>query len=205
LKNGSPSETEAVLTRIRQSVDVDIESLVRQIRCGNVLLQLALIPDATFRYVFPYVKSMPAHLIANPDIAYRTSLLYLDTAEEPQLEHSNSRQSSQASAQGAIAEERRMYLTPYHAVQIVDSRISSVKASTWTTVTADDEFVQKLLEIYFLVDHPFYPLIHKDAFLEDMISGRRRYCSSLLVNALLTQACVSLHLTRRCRGFCIHR
>ena len=192
LKEGDELAAAAMLTRMRQSTNTDVESLVRHFRAGDLLLQLALRPDTTFRYVFPYIKQMPARLVASSNIPYRTSLLYLETVEEESTPaYSDSGNSGEAGAQDGVAENRRMYLAPYHAAQLVDSRLGSVKASTWTTVTADDVFVQKLLEVYFLSDHSFYPMLHKDIVLEDMVAGRRRYCSSLLVNAILAQGCVS--------------
>lgn len=191
LKRADGSEAAAILARIRQSTSNDVESLVRHFHAGNLLLQMALKPDTRFRYVFPYMKHMPTRLVANPNVPYRTSLLYLETVEELQPEHSESRNTGQAETQGIIAEDKRMYLAPYHAAHLVDPRIGSVKASVWTNITADDAFVQKLLEVYFLFEHPFYPILHKDVFLGDMVAGRRRYCSSLLVNAVLAQACVS--------------
>lgn len=60
---------------------------------------------------------------------------------------------------------------------------------TWTTVTRDSEFVQHLMNLYFSWSHPFYILFHKGHFLGDMAKRRSKYCSPLLVNALLAVAC----------------
>lgn len=78
-----------------------------------------------------------------------------------------------------------MYRTPYHAVELVDPQIRSVKASRWTSVTADDALVQKLLQCYFTFEFPSNTLLYKDHFLSNMAAGHDRYCSSLLANALL--------------------
>jgi hypothetical protein len=75
-------------------------------------------------------------------------------------------------------------------------RTNSVKlerqGSTWTTVTDDILFVEKLLELYFTWSHPFFVLFSRECFYKDFRSGRDKYCCSLLVNAICAYAC---HLT----------
>lgn len=85
----------------------------------------------------------------------------------------------------------RMYETPYHTVQMVEPRLDAVDPSKWTTVISDNVLLRKLLEIYFVHDYPYFTFFHKDFFLDDMATGRTRFCSSLLVNAVLAAACVS--------------
>jgi hypothetical protein len=77
-----------------------------------------------------------------------------------------------------------MYLTSYHAVKIIDHRLDAAAASAWTAVLADNLLLRRLLETYFIFEFHDLPCFHKDSFLEDMVAGRRRFCSSLLVNAL---------------------
>lgn len=60
---------------------------------------------------------------------------------------------------------------------------------SWTRVTRDSEFINHLMELYFCWQHPFYVLFSKECFLHDMIRGRSKYCSQLLMNALLACAC----------------
>ncbi len=62
-------------------------------------------------------------------------------------------------------------------------------SSEWTRVTDDAEFVGSLMALYFCWEHPFYILFSKECFLYDMAQGRTKYCSPLLVNALLALAC----------------
>jgi hypothetical protein len=67
-------------------------------------------------------------------------------------------------------------------------------AHPWTTL-ASDEVVSHLLSIYFTWEQPCLQFIDKTAFLADMkaadTSRPNGFCSSLLVSALLAQACVS--------------
>lgn len=65
----------------------------------------------------------------------------------------------------------------------------SVSSESWTKVTRDAEFVGHLMGLYFCWEHPFYVLFSKECFLHDMAQGRSKYCSPLMVNALLAAAC----------------
>ncbi|KAJ4294431.1 hypothetical protein N0V90_008121 [Kalmusia sp. IMI 367209] len=70
-------------------------------------------------------------------------------------------------------------------------RASSVerKSPTWTTVTHDIAFVERLLDLYFRWSHPFYVVFSRECFYKDFRSGREKYCSPLLVNAILAYGC----------------
>ena len=59
----------------------------------------------------------------------------------------------------------------------------------WTMVTQDAEFINHLLQLYFCWVHPFYVLFSEECFRRDMASRRSKYCSPLLVNAILATAC----------------
>ncbi len=65
----------------------------------------------------------------------------------------------------------------------------TVSTESWTRITRDAEFVGHLMGLYFCWQHPFYVLFSKECFLHDMAQGRSKYCSPLLVNALLAAAC----------------
>ncbi|KAH6949602.1 fungal-specific transcription factor domain-containing protein [Fusarium avenaceum] len=61
--------------------------------------------------------------------------------------------------------------------------------STWTAITSDSTFVQHLLTLYFCWEYPTFASLSKEHFLQDFQEGRNRYCSSILVNALLALGC----------------
>ncbi|KAF1849858.1 C6 transcription factor-like protein [Cucurbitaria berberidis CBS 394.84] len=71
------------------------------------------------------------------------------------------------------------------------------QGSTWTAVTNDLAFVDKLLTLYFTWSHPFYVLFSRECFYKDFRAGREKYCSPLLVNAVCAYAC---HLTDDAAG-----
>ncbi|KAJ5034985.1 uncharacterized protein L3040_008251 [Drepanopeziza brunnea f. sp. 'multigermtubi'] len=56
---------------------------------------------------------------------------------------------------------------------------------SWTKITGDGAFVEHLMALYFCWEYPTFASLSKEHFLEDMRAGNLRYCSSLLVNALL--------------------
>lgn len=62
-------------------------------------------------------------------------------------------------------------------------------SEVWTRVTRDAVFVEHLMSLYFCWVHPSYVLFSKEVFLDDMAEGRSKYCSPLMVNALLALAC----------------
>jgi hypothetical protein len=68
------------------------------------------------------------------------------------------------------------------------SPISS-NQDAWTTVTNDVQFLYHLFDLYFRWSHPFYVLFSRECFYKDFKSGRQKYCSPLLVNAICAYAC----------------
>ncbi|KAL5378746.1 hypothetical protein DPSP01_008968 [Paraphaeosphaeria sporulosa] len=63
------------------------------------------------------------------------------------------------------------------------------KSPTWTSVTSDLAFVERLLDLYFRWSHSFYVIFSRECFYMDFRSGRQKYCSALLVNAMLAYGC----------------
>ncbi|KAL1655302.1 hypothetical protein SLS61_002189 [Didymella pomorum] len=63
------------------------------------------------------------------------------------------------------------------------------RGTTWTAVTDDLIFVNRLLTLYFTWSHPFYIIFSRESFYKDFNEGRNKYCSPLLVNAICAYAC----------------
>lgn len=169
-----------IFSRVRDGGDA--ASIVRQVQDGDMLLQLALVPETRYRYEFPLVKEMPRAL-QRPDNVYLNSMVYEWTRSQtdtPQSPTSN----SQAAGEAA-------YLRPYHAAELVDARINEIKPSEWTNVSTNDDLMRRLIAAYFIYGSQFFTCFHKDYFLEDMAANKRRFCSSLLVNAVLAVGYVS--------------
>jgi hypothetical protein len=75
--------------------------------------------------------------------------------------------------------------------QILHSDIPEMQVSpnTWTTITGDARLVKHLLSLYFCWEYPTFASLSKEHFLRDFQDGRARYCSSILLNALLALGC----------------
>lgn len=55
----------------------------------------------------------------------------------------------------------------------------------WTQVTTDAALIDHLMLLYFCWEYPIFASLSRRHFMTDFKSGRRRYCSSFLVNAIL--------------------
>jgi hypothetical protein len=69
------------------------------------------------------------------------------------------------------------------------SSVSAGLAHEWTTVTSDGELIEHLLALYFAWSHPFYLLFSQELFYHRMHFNRDRYCTTLLMNAILAVGC----------------
>jgi hypothetical protein len=166
-----------VFRRIRGGAKA--EGIVRHVQEGSLLLELSLSPETRTRFEFPYVSTMPPSLMKS---VYLESYIF---------EAIRSHDQSPASSAYTIARQSN-YATPLYAAEVVDPLLVEAKPSKWTRVSSNDLLLRKLLECYFMYEYPWQFLFHKDYFLEDMVCGGNRFCSPLLVNALLAKACVSV-------------
>lgn len=196
------SEAEAldILQRLRAGTDV--ETTVRRVQEGDLLLQLALRPESRFRYQFPYLPFMPAALQTS-DNPYLESLLYEGAAQGFGQPPSNQQQPSSSAEAALAANHSHVYMKPYHAAELMDGRLASAKASDWTSVTTDDNLFRRLLRAYLIHEYCVAPAFQKDYFLYDLARGKGHLCSSLLVNSVLAigSVCTSYTLYPFCTGF----
>lgn len=66
-----------------------------------------------------------------------------------------------------------------------DEDLDRFPPAGWTSVTSDDKLVDHLLEMYFCWEYPTFASLSKEHFMYDYNSGTQRFCSALLVNAVL--------------------
>jgi hypothetical protein len=88
-----------------------------------------------------------------------------------------------------LATEYKLISSP-RLQALCEEPILFAPAKPWTTITDSDRLVSHLLSLYFTWDHPCYTWFDQHLFLADMIAGQSRFCSPLLVNAVLALACV---------------
>lgn len=78
---------------------------------------------------------------------------------------------------------------------LCDEAPIKVPAKPWTSVTDDDDLVSHLVSLYFAWDYPVHAFLDQEVFLKSMGApgalGEGEFCSAFLVNALLSNACVS--------------
>lgn len=89
---------------------------------------------------------------------------------------------------GAIEDTRPSLPLPS---SVLDDRLSQLDISYWTVVPIDNESAASLISQYIMTDHALLPSFDADLFLQDLVSKTIRFCSPLLVNALLAWASVS--------------
>ncbi len=190
LQTRSDQEAEEVFRRIRRGTDAT--SILRHVNYGDVLVQLALVPEARFRFEFPYLPDMPPYL-RRSDNPYLDSEVY-DCALRgtPNAPHQPRHQQQRLLPDPRNGNgQRDPYLKPYMSATVVHPWLDSVKPSRWTTVSSDDALMRKILHDYFLFEYDWFTFFQKDYFLEDMATENQRFCSQLLVNTLLCHGCVS--------------
>lgn len=179
----SDDEAEYVFQRIRSGADVT--TILNHIRVGNVLLQMAVVPETRLRYVLPYRSEMPeAFTINNP---YMQSKIY-----EAASLYSNPSRFTAFNYGGNLGsdEYQSLYVKPFHSAEMIDPLLANAKPSLWTAVCNDDVLMRDLLSVWFRCEHHFTSAFQKDYFLEDMTAKRSDFCSSLLVNIVLAYSCV---------------
>ncbi|KAK4168745.1 fungal-specific transcription factor domain-containing protein [Cladorrhinum sp. PSN259] len=120
-----------------------------------------------------------------PDIINWSST---DTVRPPyQSPQQSSRVGSWVESQGAATAARRFQ--NLENVIIPESPGRRIQTPTWTEITSDPGLVQHLLALYFCWEYPTFASLSKEHFLRDFADGRPRFCSSILVNALLALGC----------------
>lgn len=66
---------------------------------------------------------------------------------------------------------------------------------SWTSVTQDKELILYLINMYFCWHYAYFTTLSREMFFRDFLAGRpSQYCSSLLVNVMLSLGC---HFTTR--------
>ncbi|KAK1979961.1 hypothetical protein LZ30DRAFT_724643 [Colletotrichum cereale] len=70
-----------------------------------------------------------------------------------------------------------------------DLRLKNLNIGFWTVVPITDQDAADIISLYLETDHSMLGLFDADLFLDDLIGKQVRYCSALLVNALLAFTC----------------
>jgi len=72
--------------------------------------------------------------------------------------------------------------------EVVRSREAAILS--WTSVTQDKDLILHLISLYFCWHYAYFTTLSKELFYRDFLRGQpTQYCSSLLVNVMLTLGC----------------
>ncbi|KAK3937143.1 hypothetical protein QBC46DRAFT_393363 [Diplogelasinospora grovesii] len=70
-----------------------------------------------------------------------------------------------------------------------DERLARIDMKRWTNVPVENDFAARAIQLYLKEELPLVGFLDPDRFLDDMVAGRTRFCSKLLVHALMAWAC----------------
>ncbi|KAL6917071.1 hypothetical protein FSST1_008566 [Fusarium sambucinum] len=159
----SERESNAILRRLRD--DVDVARIIQQVTDGDLLVQAKPITSNSQVKVTDSVKDRRGPL-QSPILSYTKSML---------------------------PDHMPDGLPRFHGLDQVlftsDNPEAKPPTEAWTTITNDINLVLHLLALYFCWEYPIFASLSKEHFLRDFRDGRHRYCSPLLVNALLALGC----------------
>ncbi|KAJ5110686.1 pathway-specific regulatory protein [Penicillium argentinense] len=95
---------------------------------------------------------------------------------------------SESKSDSAVTRSQPMVMNIQYLCSTVPFR---VPAKPWTTVTDSDDLVSHLVSLYLTWAYPFYAFFCRETFVKHMKNGNMNsdFCSPLLVNALLANAC----------------
>jgi hypothetical protein len=149
LRTMPEADTYEVLQRIKAGMQPD--GILRLIRDGNLLMQLFLTPESRRRYDFPYLRDMPAYLLTPTN-------LYLDTLV---YDYPLRRKLAGGTLESRADAHQSVYLTPYHAAEMIEPKLDSCEPSHWTSVCSDNKQMRRLLKGYFLSEYHTLPIFQK--------------------------------------------
>ena len=76
-----------------------------------------------------------------------------------------------------------------------DPRLNQLKIDYWTKIPISDEFAASVLSYHFETYHAIFGCVDVDLFLSDLVNHKLDYCSPFLLSAIMSFACVCLHLS----------
>lgn len=176
----SPASAEFLVDTLRRLPEDHIHELISQIRKDPHADITALAESLRRTVTLPPSASLE-------DQSLETDLSILIGKPAITL-HGESRHFGSSATLGLVAEEENFSGGRVRTNSVHIER----QGTTWTNVTNNMVFVERLLTLYFTWSHPFYVLFSRECFYKDFRAGRDKYCSSLLVNAICAYAC---HLT----------
>lgn len=191
LLQSQPEGTNSLMLEMVKS-GLSASGVLQRLKHGDLLSQLAVTPDTSFSFTVPLSPEFPERLlVGNPLLE---SIIYLRRHEGPPSDPATNNRDKNGPPYWSDYETQ--YRVPLHAAGLIDTRISQADLRQWTQVAVDVEVMRQMLRAYFMYEYPTFPFFHKELFLDDLVAGRDRFCSSLLVNTVLLAACHAVQTLR---------
>jgi hypothetical protein len=163
LRSLPEQESNGILLKLREGADA--ATVIQQVKDGDLLVQIRSTRSNSHAKAMSQAKGRRG--LSRPRIA--------SWAENMQTDH--------------ICDT----LPQYHGINQIlftlDEPELKHPTTTWTTIANDINLVQHMLALYFCWEYPTSASLSKEHFLRDFRDRRHRYCSPLLVNALLALGC----------------
>ncbi|KAF2206179.1 hypothetical protein CERZMDRAFT_53878, partial [Cercospora zeae-maydis SCOH1-5] len=74
-------------------------------------------------------------------------------------------------------------------IPLCDDRLRGLEIAYWTTVPVSNDTAAAIISLYLTGQHPVLGTFDADLFLADLVNHKLRFCSPLLVNAVLYFGC----------------
>lgn len=162
----------SILDALRVGTEADVDDIIQLIRSN---------PDESHETIAEMLKSMNPNKHSDPpSVEPPSSLegqLLMDFHGKASTDKSGlSRHYGHTSnlSQQPPDEERSM---------------TAEQVDAWTNVTSDTDLINDLLDAYFAWSHPFYLLFPEEIFYHGMRDKKSKYCTPLLINAILAVGC----------------
>lgn len=166
--------------------------------------------DLNMRYpnVFPTLETLT---ITEVDIG-----LLADDKRGPRLSTSSEATSSEATSispfspidfsgrQPATPTTSESFSTPSDTTgdssqqSYIDHRLEGLQIWQWTSVPIPETLAEQTISFYLSNEHPLLAFFDANLFIRDFVAGGGRFCSPVLVSALLAWSCVSCYIQHPC-------
>lgn len=80
----------------------------------------------------------------------------------------------------------------------IDHRLEGLQIWQWTSVPIPETLAEQTISFYLSNEHPLLAFFDADLFIRDFVAGGGRFCSPVLVSALLAWSCVSCYIQHPC-------
>ena len=160
-----------ILDAIRNGSESDVDDIVQLIRAN---------PDESFQSIADGVQKMSLHAAKAAKKAEPPTLesALEDNSGKPELHRTGNTLHYGHTSNFSLAGDDDM----------IHQRTME-QFGTWTNVTSDEELIRHLFGLYFSWSHPFYTLFSEEVFFHGLNDKKLKYCTPLLVNAILAMAC----------------